>query len=157
MKRIIGLLLAIAILTSLTAGAPAETEHIRFPATMVKALYNKESNGVQGFMLNEETRALVTICAFLDWQSYDSDADFLLSYSYIGKDTEGEILWVGLGGSKTSIILMYAPENSPDYITGIPFEFSGEWIPSFIDLYCDPLYRNDKDVIMRVVNNLGSK
>ena len=154
-KKIIVLLLALLILPGASpAVSRADTETIRIPATLTAGFYRNDPNGLSGFLANEEVRCIATICAYLDWQAYDKNADCLTGYTYIGKDREGNVLWIGLGGKTTSIVLMYAPDIDPDYYTAVPVALNGTFVSSFIDIYCDPLYHNDKATMESVANAL---
>ena len=156
--RITAALLAILLLSvCLGPGAAADSDTIRIPAALVSGLYRSDPvNGLNGFLTSEETRCFATICAFLDWHAFDSKADCLLRYTYIGKDKDANILWVGLGGKSSSIVLMYAPDQEPDSYTAFRFEMDGSWVPSLIDLYCRPLYHNSEAVMKSTLDSLQS-
>ena len=144
MRKTASFIMALILLLGLSAGsARASNEQISIPATIIKAFYQEVPNGLEGILADEKSRCYTTILAYLDWFSYDKTANFLLEYAYIGKDKEGEVLWIGLGGQDSSIVLAYAPESNPDYYTAVEVQLGGLWIPSFIDIYCDPLYNND--------------
>lgn len=155
MKRAIVLVMTMILLEGMIFGyAMADDDQIKIPAAIIKKFYNNDSQGLKGFLISEEARCLATICAYLDWYSYDSKADFLMDYSYIGMDKDGNILWIGLGGKNSSLVLAYAPDTDPNNYSGIKVDFAGSWIPSFIDLYCDPLYHNSGTTMKTTVEQL---
>lgn len=153
MKKKMCLVLA-ALFVWIGAAQADDLKQIRIPATLVKGFYQNEKDGLKGFLKDEESRCLITLYAFLDWHEYDSKADCLMDYTYIGKDTDGELLWIGLGGKETSMILMYKPDTNPNYFTGMEVSFSGSWIPSFIDVYCKPLYHNSGTTLRSLLQRL---
>lgn len=143
MTKTTAFLLALFLMAGLMAeSAMAANEQIKIPATIIKGFYQENSDGFERILADEESRCFATILAYLDWFSYDQTANFLLEYAYIGKDKEGEVLWIGLGGQNSSIVLAYSPESNPDYYSGVEVQLGGIWIPTFIDIYCDPLYNN---------------
>ncbi len=135
-----------------TTGAVAD-DTITIPATYLgKAYRNDPSGGLDSFVSTEELRCLAILFAFYDWQNYDSSANFLLNYAYVGKDKEGEILWIGLGEKKSSMVMMYAPKIDSYNYTCVPVAMSGTWVNTFIDVYCDPLYHIDSNTLKSLVN-----
>ena len=157
LRKSVSFIAAFILMAGLMAGsAKAASEQIKIPATLIKGFYQNGSEGVSEFLTSEEIRCFATICAYLDWYDYDKNADFLLEYAYIGKDKEGEVLWFGLGGRNSSIVLAYAPENNPDYYSGVEVELSGLWVSSFIEVYCDPLYHNSETTMKTVLERLDS-
>ena len=148
------LVVVLAVLVVSTS-AFADSDIFSVPATLLGGFY-QNGTSLDEMISNDGVRSLTTIVAFLDYCEYESKPDVVTDQTYIGKDKNGEILWIGLGGEKSSVVLMYSPENDPYHYSAVPVQFSGEWIPSFIDLYCDPLYQNSEKDIKSTLEGLSS-